>query len=140
MEEGDARCNRTAVTHSQGPWISGAKLLARLPRPAVPPWSQGLKHAALDTTWNCLRHLRRSDVMAATLRHLRLWPRPQNSPHNEQLKAWVWRENTHVWALLQTPWWLRQQRICLQCRRPGFDPWVGKILEKGTTTHSSILA
>ena len=22
---------------------------------------------------------------------------------------------------------LRWQRICLQCRRPGFDPWVGKI-------------
>ena len=25
------------------------------------------------------------------------------------------------------PWWLRQQRICLQCRRLGFNPWVGKI-------------
>ena len=25
------------------------------------------------------------------------------------------------------PWWLRGRRICLQCRRPGFDPWVGKI-------------
>ena len=25
------------------------------------------------------------------------------------------------------PWWLSWQRICLQCRRPGFDPWVGKI-------------
>ena len=24
-------------------------------------------------------------------------------------------------------WWLRQSRVCLQCRRPGFDPWVGKI-------------
>ena len=31
--------------------------------------------------------------------------------------------------------------ICLQCRRCGFDPWVGKIpLEKGMATHSSILA
>ena len=28
----------------------------------------------------------------------------------------------------------------LQCRRQGFDPWVGKILEKGTATQSSILA
>ena len=28
-----------------------------------------------------------------------------------------------------------------QCRRPGFDPWVGKIpLEKEMATHSSILA
>ena len=25
------------------------------------------------------------------------------------------------------PWWLRQWRICLQCGRPGFDPWAGKI-------------
>ena len=25
------------------------------------------------------------------------------------------------------PWWLRPERICLQCRRPRFDPWVGKI-------------
>ena len=25
------------------------------------------------------------------------------------------------------PWWLRQESICLQCRRHGFDPWVGKI-------------
>ena len=38
-------------------------------------------------------------------------------------------------------------RILLQCRRPGFDPWVGKFpwisehpLEKGTAPHSSILA
>ena len=25
------------------------------------------------------------------------------------------------------PWWLRWQIIRLQCRRPGFDPWVRKI-------------
>ena len=25
------------------------------------------------------------------------------------------------------PWWLRWWRICLECRRPGFDPWVRKI-------------
>ena len=25
------------------------------------------------------------------------------------------------------PWWLRQQSICLQCGRLGFDPWVRKI-------------
>ena len=24
-------------------------------------------------------------------------------------------------------WWLRQYRVCLQCRRPEFDPWVRKI-------------
>ena len=25
------------------------------------------------------------------------------------------------------PWWLRHWRICLQCQRPGFNPWVRKI-------------
>ena len=28
---------------------------------------------------------------------------------------------------LGLPWWLRLSRICLQCGRSGFDPWVGKI-------------
>ena len=25
------------------------------------------------------------------------------------------------------PWWLRQESLCLQCKRPRFDPWVRKI-------------
>ena len=25
------------------------------------------------------------------------------------------------------PWWHRRWSVCLQCGRPGFDPWVGKI-------------
>ena len=25
------------------------------------------------------------------------------------------------------PWWLREQRICLEYRRSRFSPWVGKI-------------
>ena len=32
-----------------------------------------------------------------------------------------------IWGL-GLPWWLRWQRIHLQCRRPRFDPWVRKIL------------
>ena len=43
----------------------------------------------------------------------------------------------------QRSWWLRQQRIYLQFRRPGFDPWVGKIpwrREWLPTTHSRIPA
>ena len=37
-------------------------------------------------------------------------------------------------------WWLRQWRICLQCVRTKFDPWVRKIPWKGMATHPSILA
>ena len=33
---------------------------------------------------------------------------------------------THF-SILGLPWWLRQERICLQCRRPGLDLWVGKV-------------
>ena len=36
----------------------------------------------------------------------------------------------HGWLLTGSFWWFRWQRICLQCRRPGFDPWVGKILQR----------
>ena len=30
-------------------------------------------------------------------------------------------------SILGLPWWLSWYRIHLQCRRPRFDPWVGKI-------------
>ena len=30
-------------------------------------------------------------------------------------------------GFLRASWWLRQERIHLQRRRPGFDPWVRKI-------------
>ena len=29
-----------------------------------------------------------------------------------------------TWGL---PWWLRRLSVCLQCRRPGFNPCIGKI-------------
>ena len=32
--------------------------------------------------------------------------------------------NMHYIMISQVAQW---ERICLQCRRPGFDPWVGKI-------------
>ena len=34
---------------------------------------------------------------------------------------------TSTFSVLRLPQWLRQERICLQCQRPGFSPWVGKI-------------
>ena len=35
-------------------------------------------------------------------------------------------QDTHS-SILGLPWWLRWYRICLQCGKPGFNPWVGKI-------------
>ena len=37
------------------------------------------------------------------------------------------------------PWWLRWWRICLQCQRPRFDPWVGKVLWRRTWLPTLVL-
>ena len=39
----------------------------------------------------------------------------------------VWWESEVFIPCAGLPWWLRWWRICLQSRRVGFDPWVGKI-------------
>ena len=45
------------------------------------------------------------------------------------LWRWQCQWNHTAWGLaLRLPWWLRCKSVCLQCGRPGFDPWVGKIL------------
>ena len=55
-----------------------------------------------------------------------------SSPENfmDCIVLWVTKSRTRLslslyWGL---PWWLRRQSIYLQCGRPRFDPWVGKIL------------
>ena len=56
------------------------------------------------------------------------WPRALDSVLPQVLSRWP-------------AWWLRQSRICLRWRRPGFTPWVGKVpLEKRMATQSSIIA
>ena len=37
------------------------------------------------------------------------------------------------------PWWLGRYRICLQCRRPRFDPWFGKIPWRREWLPSSVI-
>ena len=37
------------------------------------------------------------------------------------------------------PWWLRWYRLCLHCRRPRFNPWVGKIPLEKKMIHASIV-
>ena len=39
----------------------------------------------------------------------------------------IFRLSNILFRRLSCPLWLSQQRICLQRRRPGFNPWVGKI-------------
>ena len=44
----------------------------------------------------------------------------QGSSNEEELKSLLMKVKV-------LPWWLRWWRICLPCRRLGFDSWVGKI-------------
>ena len=39
----------------------------------------------------------------------------------------IWAMNSSRPKLNMASWWLRHWRVCLQCGRPGFNPWVGKI-------------
>ena len=50
-------------------------------------------------------------------------------------------EGAEAEAVVRSSRWLRQCRVRLQCRRPGFNSWGQKIpLEKKMATQSSILA
>ena len=44
--------------------------------------------------------------------------------HSRHLKAIIYDNSMRK---LEFPWWLRWEKICLQCRTPGFNPWVGEI-------------
>ena len=52
--------------------------------------------------------------------------RDQN--HGGSLRLYFPQRNkgNYLWKT-ELPWWLWWLRICLQCRKPGFDLWVGKI-------------
>ena len=41
-------------------------------------------------------------------------------------------------SILGLPLWLSWQRLCLQCRRPGFDPWFGKIPWRRERLHTPV--
>ena len=58
------------------------------------------------------------------------WQRLQQTPGNSEmgrpseLSGIAWGLSTPIWT---NSWWLRWLRICLQCRRLRFNPWIGKI-------------
>jgi len=57
------------------------------------------------------------------------------------LYLYTWQCLTYSIFFIGLPRWLSGRESTCQCRRCGFDPRVRKIpLEKGMTTHSSILA
>ena len=65
---------------------------------------------------------------------------PSPGPHHISIitpQPWTTQHLHHILPALGTclflcricswlSWWFRWYRICLQCRRPGFDPWSGR--------------
>ena len=47
--------------------------------------------------------------------------RKKNLLSKQQFPSTEYKNSFHL------PWWLRRQSVCLQCGRPRFSPWVGKI-------------
>ena len=41
----------------------------------------------------------------------------------KQYSTDIKKKNRHIGL----PWWLNDKESACQCRRPGFDPWSGKI-------------
>ena len=100
----------------------------------------GLQHARLSHFYHCLVEFAQTSIhqvedaiqpshpllptsLAFSLsQHQGLyWGTHRKLPHT--------RMHTDDWAYegFGLPWWLRWWQICLQCGRPGFNPWVGKI-------------
>ena len=82
-----------------------------------------------------------------------LWSKSSTPPIfvNSLLQLFTWNNQVHsfLYCLSLLSWWgfpggTSSKESAPQCRRhkrPGFNPWVGKIpLVEGMATHSSILA
>ena len=54
-------------------------------------------------------------------------PTPQFKRINSSALSFLYGPTVTSIGLL---WWLRQWSVCLQCGRPGFDPWFGKIPQR----------
>ena len=78
---------------------------------------------------NSIKTLKKKNMLRCPFIHLQSHTLTQVEYH-QSLQRWVANGQGSVCEgslyLLARPWWLSRYRICLQCRRPGFDPWVGK--------------
>ena len=64
--------------------------------------------------------------------HINQW-----NPHT--YGQWIFSKGVKTVQWEGLPWWLTWSRICLPCRRPGFDPWVWKIPCRRAWQTTSVL-
>ena len=60
-------------------------------------------------------------------------------PPGKTCTQWVTGANLlpeSFWFKIWLLWWLRRSEICLQCERPGFDPWLARSPGEG---HGNLL-
>ena len=104
------------------PLKSCAEILSFSTRGIIPDVSSsGLQTWQIRLPWSFLRS------------SLRAWLIKNPPTMQETLVRFLGRQHllekeqaTHS-SILGFPWWLCWWRICLQCGRPPFNPWVGKI-------------
>ena len=69
-------------------------------------------------------HIERSNLISMDKKrkekNLHLMPYANNSFFLSSFLFWL------HWVFVKLPWWLRQLRICLPCRRPRFNPGSGR--------------
>ena len=78
--------------------------------------------------------------------YLRMKPDAEKSEASLERQAMSWWHFLRHWVrcfsslgtFLKLSWWLRWERICLQCGRPGFDPWIGKIPWRRAWQHPPV--
>ena len=58
---------------------------------------------------------------------LRKWLQPAGVTHWQEEENAMGDDPGGICVVVRLPWWLSWLRICLQCGRPGFHSWVGKI-------------
>ena len=76
----------------------------------------------LSQELNCLYQIK-SDVGSSNSSLLQ-WFRLKTMTHQYGIEILWHIENSRSHGL---PWWLRRQSVCLQCGKPGFNSWVGRI-------------
>ena len=67
--------------------------------------------------------------------HLKLLVSSEKSEKDYPCENFFKRCYYYIYGL---PWWIRGKNLCLQCRRPGFNPWVGKIPWRRKWQHTPV--
>ena len=106
------------------------------PHPWCQPWYSGLSittrfrkrlnqkpRILFEFNWHHAGQHFPKFFLAPGLPTYNFWCEPKISDDNLCFILTYWEMILIPGYLLLLSWW----RICLQCRRPGFDPWVGKI-------------